>query len=417
MSAPTASGRFRRDGFWEDQRAWLDGGFPGRREQIRAMQLGVLAGEHVFLLGPPGTGKTSLVRAFASMLCGRLFEQTLSRTRPDSAVLGPFDIPLLRDHGRFQRAIEGYLLDCEWAFLDEIGHIAPDLGHDLLAALSDRLRHDVDRGRSTHPIPLRTAFTAGNAIPGEDGSDDARALWDRLLVRVPVDYLDRADAALLLAGPVERASSPASRSLADLDHDRRAVEAVRIAPTIIEAVLELRDRLREGGHVFSDRRWSAALGLCRAEAWLDGRVEVERRDLATLRFVLWDSIEQRRSAIREVALAADPSLAAAMTIVERARLLAEVCCSHRGDDAQTRSAWVREARRKHRALADAARELPVAAAWGGFDADAVGALAEASRAIAQLEQPSGQNRPSTHGTASSRASGRRDAPQRAGIAS
>ncbi|MFV0372785.1 AAA family ATPase [Microbacterium sp.] len=347
-------------GFWDTHARDLGDAFPGRAEQILAMQLAVLAGEHIFLLGPPGTGKTTLVRAFAASLEGRLFEQSLSRTRSDAAVLGPLDIPGLRDHGAYRRTIDGYLLDCEWAFLDEIGHIAPELGHDLLAALSDRIRHEVDGGRSIHPIPLRTAFTAGNDIPGQDGSDDARALWDRLLVRVPVDYLRRADAASLLA----QRDSPAapdvpSRRLtrAELDRHQLAVRRVGIDDDLRERILDLRDHLRDDGMVFSDRRWRTSLRIVRAHAWLRGRERAARGDLTALRFTLWDDPERRGVAVRRVALASDPALAARLDLVDRARLLTDVCRARSGDDAPTREAWAREARRKHRALAEAAADL------------------------------------------------------------
>ncbi|RKS93076.1 MoxR-like ATPase [Microbacterium sp. AG790] len=389
MTAAGAGREGAASGFWRTSADELAARFPGRREQIRALQLAVLAREHVFLLGPPGTGKTALVRAFTAGLEGRLFEQTLSRTRPDAAVLGPLDIPALRDEGRYRRAIEGYLLDCEWAFLDEIGHISPDLGHDLLAALGDRVRHDVDGGRSTHGIPLHTAFTAGNAIPAGDGTDDARALWDRLLVRVPVDYLSRTDAhALLTADPMrtaDAATRPRVRSRAELAEDVAAVGRVRIAPDVVDAVLTLRERLTGAGDVFSDRRWRAGLGLLRASAWLDGRDDARPSDLLALRFALWDTPDQRPAVLAELARVADPALADALALVERARLLADVCRGRAGEDAATRRAWAREAQRKQRVLVEAARRLaPRAEASDVEGPDVDAALAEAARAVAAL---------------------------------
>jgi len=377
--------------FWTAQARALAAGFPGRAEQIRALQVAALAGEHAFLLGPPGTGKTSLVRAFVGTLEGRLFEQTLSRTRPDAAVLGPLHIPRLRDHGRYERAIEGYLLDCEWAFLDEIGHIAPDLGHDLLAALGDRVRHEVSDGRSAHGIPLLSAFTAGNVVPGDDGHDDARALWDRLLVRVPVDYLSRDDAALLLSRTDAAPPTCARRSLAQLAADRAAVAAVEVGADVVRAVLDLRDRLREAGEVFSDRRWRASLAVVRAGAWLDGRAFAEARDLAELRFVLWDALDQRVRVLREIAVVSDPRLAETWTLVERARLLAEVCRTRRADDAGARRMWAREAERKLQVLRETAARLspPRVSGLGVADTDVAAALAEAARAVSAVRPASG----------------------------
>ncbi|MFP5022932.1 AAA family ATPase [Pseudonocardia phyllosphaerae] len=378
--------------FWHEQRAALADRFAGRDEAVRALQLAVLSGEHAFLFGPPGTAKTSLVRAFAATLQGRLFEQTLSRTRPDAAVLGPLDLPLLRDRGEHRRVVGGYLLDAEWAFLDEIGHISPDLGHDLHAALSDRVRHEVAGGRCTHPIPLRSAFTAGNTIPGDGGTgepdDDARALWDRLLVRVPVGYLSRADAARMLTACPDTGALP-WRPLTGLDADRAAVDAVTVPGAVCEELLGLRDRLTAAGDVFSDRRWHASLRLVRATAWLRGAAEAGAADLAALRFALWDHSEQRDRVLREIAQVSDPLEAERLDLLAMVRLLTEVSGSYRDRPSTARTPWLREARRKHRALRE--RTEALRRRWGTRDdaalTEIVDALRDGADAIAGLDEP------------------------------
>ena len=49
----------------------LEQQFLGRQETIRLMVLSVLAGEHIALVGPPGTAKSALVRTFARAIDSR----------------------------------------------------------------------------------------------------------------------------------------------------------------------------------------------------------------------------------------------------------------------------------------------------------------------------------------------------------
>lgn len=62
--------------------------FPERKDFIDGALAAVLAGEHVLLLGPPGTAKSALARAIAQALGGSYFERLLtkfSRRRSSSA--------------------------------------------------------------------------------------------------------------------------------------------------------------------------------------------------------------------------------------------------------------------------------------------------------------------------------------------
>ncbi|HYT95132.1 MAG TPA: AAA family ATPase [Gemmataceae bacterium] len=53
--------------------------FVGRDEVIDLIALAVVAGEHLFLYGPPGTAKSALIRQFAAAVQGRYFEYMLTR--------------------------------------------------------------------------------------------------------------------------------------------------------------------------------------------------------------------------------------------------------------------------------------------------------------------------------------------------
>jgi len=57
----------------------LNARFPERREVIDGALCAVLAGDHVLLVGPPGTAKSALVRAIAQAFGGTYFERLLTK--------------------------------------------------------------------------------------------------------------------------------------------------------------------------------------------------------------------------------------------------------------------------------------------------------------------------------------------------
>lgn len=287
----------------------LNAAYFERRDVIEALVLAVLAKQHAFILGPPGTGKSELARDLLHRFTGsEFFEQLLSKTRPDQAVLGPYNLPLLRDAGQFQRNIDGFLLTSHFAFLDEVGKMSPTMGHDLLAALNERIRHEVSDGNSVHQIPLHTAVTASNELIVGD-SEDAAALWDRLLVRCQVDYIvDDGSFARLMGRREDPTDLPTTLDFAQLAMAcEKDVPAVTIGPTVMEGVVKLRHALRTEAHLsISDRRWRQSMRVLQARAFLHGRDYVEGDDLEALRFTLWETPEQYRVVERLALKVANP---------------------------------------------------------------------------------------------------------------
>src|SRR6478752_3602575 len=240
-----------------------------RRDAIEGILLALVCKEHAFMLGLPGTGKTYLIREIMRRITGaRYFEAIMSKTRPSEAILGPYDIPKLRDHGHFVRKTQDYLPTVEFAMLDEVGKMPLTLGHDLLSIVLDRKIHQVDgSGTSVQDVPLRSFVGGSNELP-TDESPDAAALWDRILVRIVVEEIaERANFAALLQGGAEPPAQPTKISLADLaDASDNVVPATRMPNQVIDVVLTLRDQLKEKGIVPSSRRWTQAMKLPKAAA-------------------------------------------------------------------------------------------------------------------------------------------------------
>src|SRR5581483_248366 len=93
--------------------------FVERDEVVDLIALAAVAGEHLFLYGPPGTAKSALIRQFAESVRGRYFEYMLTRFSEPNEIFGPIDIAKLRN-GEVATVITGMLPEAEFVFLDEL---------------------------------------------------------------------------------------------------------------------------------------------------------------------------------------------------------------------------------------------------------------------------------------------------------
>jgi MoxR-like ATPase len=260
--------------------------FVERDEVIDLIALAAVAGEHLFLYGPPGTAKSAVIREFAGAVRGRYFEYMLTRFSEPNEVFGPVDIARLRE-GVVATVTAGMLPEAEFVFLDELFNANSAILNNLLTVLNERTYR---RGAETHRLPLLSLFSASNALPEDEA---LRALFDRFLLRCPVDNLRReAMPQLLAAGwELERAApAPPAVSADELAGLTRAVLAVDVAP-VREVYAETVFKVRDLGVALSDRRAVKVMKLLAASAVLCGRKVAAPSDLWVLRYV-WDRPEQ-----------------------------------------------------------------------------------------------------------------------------
>jgi MoxR-like ATPase len=260
--------------------------FVERGEVIDLIALGLVAGEHLFLYGPPGTAKSALIRQFARAVRGRYFEYMLTRFSEPNEIFGPVDIARLRE-GVVATVVTGMLPEAEFVFLDELFNANSAILNNLLTVLNERTYR---RGAETHQLPLLSLFSASNHLPDDDA---LRALFDRFLLRCQVDNLPReATPRLLEAGwSLERASTlDAPVSADDLRLLGRKLYEVDLGP-VRESYTEAIHKIRDLGISFSDRRAVKAQKLLAASALLCSRMKARPSDLWVLRYV-WDRAEQ-----------------------------------------------------------------------------------------------------------------------------
>jgi MoxR-like ATPase len=260
--------------------------FVGRDEVIELIALAVVAGEHLFLHGPPGTAKSALIRQFAEATQGRYFEYLLTRFSEPNEIFGPIDLARLRE-GTVATVTTGMLPEAEFAFLDELFNANSAILNNLLSVLNERVYR---RGAEVHRLPLLSLFSASNHLPEDEA---LRALFDRFLLRCHVDNLKReAMPRLLAAGwELEHAAPLASSiSAADLRALSGRIREIDLA-AVSQRYAEIVFRIRDLGVALSDRRAIKVMKLVAASAVLCGRSVAHECDLWPLRYV-WDREEQ-----------------------------------------------------------------------------------------------------------------------------
>src|SRR5437764_10164301 len=111
--------------------------FIDKQEIIRLLLISAVAGEHLLLVGPPGTAKSALVRLFARLIDARYFEYLLTRFTEPNELFGPVDIRAFRE-GTYTRRTEQMLPEAEIVFLDEIFKSNSAILNSLLTLLAER---------------------------------------------------------------------------------------------------------------------------------------------------------------------------------------------------------------------------------------------------------------------------------------
>lgn len=281
--------------------AELGAGLVERDEPARLLLLAAFAGEHMLLVGPPGTAKSELARRLHHVVGGRWFERLLTRFTVPEEIFGPMSLAAL-DEGRYERDVTGYLPDASVAFLDEVFRANSAILNALLTLLNERV---FDQGAQRIRTPLVALIGATNEIPDDEA---LRAFLDRFLVRCFVEPVgDEAFAALLGAGGAEarvdgaaadardgagEAALSAQLDVVELRAARVAASRVALPPAVVDTLAGLRRQARDWNLQVSDRRWVRAVALLRVAAATAGRDEVGLDDLLLLKYLLPERIDQ-----------------------------------------------------------------------------------------------------------------------------
>jgi MoxR-like ATPase len=268
--------------------------FLDKQEVIRLLLVSVAAGEHMLLVGPPGTAKSALVRTFAKLIDARYFEYLLTRFTEPNELFGPVDIRAFRE-GTYTRKTETMLPEAEIVFLDEIFKSNSAILNSLLSILNER---QFFTGSASIKVPLCSLYGATNEVPNDDALG---AIFDRFLVRTLSENLD----SFHFHGLIERGIQS---EIADIEGaNETAKPIVSLAeirklqarlPQFLQFPEEFLARykgfifqIRSEGVSVSDRRVVKLLKMFAASAIIDGRTVVNDGDFFVLRHI-WNSVDQ-----------------------------------------------------------------------------------------------------------------------------
>jgi MoxR-like ATPase len=261
-----------------------------RDDAVRLALLAALAGEHLLLVGPPGTAKSLVARrlhlAFADTT---YFERLLTRFSVPEELFGPLSIKALEED-RYQRQTAGYLPTAAIAFLDEIFKANSAILNALLTLLNER---EFDNGVERQKTPIITVIGASNEL---NESEELDALYDRFLLRLYVGPVGEKgfEALLDLRGEPKPTVDPLLRLTTEIiEAVRAASELVVLAPEVRTLLLDLRKFCLAAEIQVSDRRWRKIVKLLQTSAVTNGRTEVSIWDCWLLQHCLWNEPEQR----------------------------------------------------------------------------------------------------------------------------
>lgn len=274
-----------------------------RVDPIYTMVVTTLAAQHAYVYGKPGADKSRMVENWCLRILGANYRRALMHAQAgEDQYFGQYDIAKYDQQGIWERKIANTLGDAHLAVTDE-----PDKtnGAALAPLLTWMNERKINPGSGWVRASLISCFAAANALLEEN----AGAMWDRYLVRFPVDYIkDPGNFLTLLQSAVvdPNGAAAAPMTTITLDELHAAIAHVPTIPvpmTVLETLKDLRYQMQAAGIEPSDRRFKAGISLLQASAFYAGRDVVVDDDIEIYKHVLW-AIPEHREEVEKLVLSA-----------------------------------------------------------------------------------------------------------------
>ena len=266
--------------------------FVERDELIKLMELAIVTGTNLLMLGPPGTAKSAITYE----MCGRIenanyFQWMLNKTSDPSEILGPFSVKEM-ENDKFMRITTGKLPEAHIAFMDEVFKSNAPTLNALLTIMNEHIFYN--DGKPVE-VPLISMFGASNEPPEDESLD---AMYDRFIFRMNVQYIhDAANKKRMHSNYVDSRAgllnmvNKTTITLEEVQALQAAAKTVKVPKDIINKFIRLISDLdRQAVHI-SDRRQNECFKVMQGSAVLAGRNSVTLDDFKSLVYVLWEKEE------------------------------------------------------------------------------------------------------------------------------
>ena len=283
------------------------------KEHVIALALlSALAGESIFLLGPPGVAKSMVARRLKlAFRNASAFEYLMSRFSTPDEIFGPVSISKLKDEDTYERMVDGYLPTADVVFLDEIWKAGPAIQNALLTVINEKIYRN---GQFSIHVPLKGLIAASNELPAI--GQGLEALWDRFLIRLMVTGVEDMGEFDRMIASTDESEPVIDEALSVLEEEyvswMNELSQVKVHYSIFDVVHHLKEsieafnqRIQNDGSAMatlyvSDRRWKKIIKLLRASAYLNGRDTIHLSDCLLISHCLWNEVDQMEEVVAMV---------------------------------------------------------------------------------------------------------------------
>ena len=273
------------------------------KEEIMALSLlSAIAGESIFMLGPPGVAKSLIARRLKyAFKRGKSFEYLMSRFSTPDEIFGPVSISKLKDKDKYERVTEHYLPKADVVFLDEIWKAGPSIQNALLTVINEKKYRN---GEREIDVPMKALISASNELPAKN--EGLEALWDRFLLRLIVEGIQEKDnfnAMISEKLDLYKDTVSAETKITNENFKKwaNAINEIKIPENVFNLIDVIRKKLqlhnnnennKDNQINISDRRWRKIVHLLRTSAFLNDRKDVDLMDCFLIKDCLWNEVGQ-----------------------------------------------------------------------------------------------------------------------------
>ena len=266
------------------------GSIIGRDDTLSMLIAALLAGGHVLMIGVPGTAKTLLAKAVATVAGMPTVRVQFTPDLMPADIIGSEVLHENVTTGEKSFVFLPGPVFCSLLLADEINRAGPRTQSALLQAMQEHCVH-VGGRRYDLPRPFHVVATQ-NPLEQEGTYPLPEAQLDRFAVALSVGYPDIASERLLLTSGGEPKLPQAAINADDLLHAQAVTAAIPLPEAAADAILRLVRAARPNtpdvdpdiGRLLmagpGPRAGLALAGLLRARALMDGKPAADCDDLA-----------------------------------------------------------------------------------------------------------------------------------------